>query len=291
MHWKDGIDATLWPQAVTYATHVYNNTLDNVVCPADAFTGSTVPQHRLMDVHVWVCPLYVLYPKIQGQKLPRWEPQSRRGIFLGLSQKHASEGPLVLNIGTGAITTQSHVVFDDIFTTVSSIERETEPPEHWVYVCLINSTHIMVDSPIENLGDEWLNEEELEIKRRRHNRDERIREATKQRYTGPSFEHPTREPSEDASPEVPSETRSQTTNAEAGSGARASTPRTSNQFAPVTDSTPGTEGVSTPPDTSQQGTELRRSTRSTAGKFQTDRYADEGEGKTVLRLCQQQHIR
>jgi hypothetical protein len=23
MHWKDGIDASLWPQAVTYATHVY----------------------------------------------------------------------------------------------------------------------------------------------------------------------------------------------------------------------------------------------------------------------------
>jgi hypothetical protein len=23
MHWKDGIDAPLWPQAVTYVTHVY----------------------------------------------------------------------------------------------------------------------------------------------------------------------------------------------------------------------------------------------------------------------------
>jgi hypothetical protein len=24
MHWKDAIDASLWPQAVTYATHIYN---------------------------------------------------------------------------------------------------------------------------------------------------------------------------------------------------------------------------------------------------------------------------
>jgi hypothetical protein len=74
---------------------------------------------------------------------------------LGLSLQHASEVPLVLNLGTGAITTQFHVVFDDLFTTVPSIERETEPPDHWADVCLENSTRIMMDSPIENLGDEW----------------------------------------------------------------------------------------------------------------------------------------
>jgi hypothetical protein len=33
MHWKDGIDATLWSQAVTYDAHVYNNTPENGVCP------------------------------------------------------------------------------------------------------------------------------------------------------------------------------------------------------------------------------------------------------------------
>jgi hypothetical protein len=94
---------------------------------------------------------------------------------LGLSEQHASEAPLVLNLSTGAITTQFLVVFDDIFTTVPSIERENEPPEHWADLCLENSTHIMVDSPIEHLGDEWLNEEELELKRRRQNWYERLR--------------------------------------------------------------------------------------------------------------------
>jgi hypothetical protein len=142
MHWKDGIDATLWPQAVAHADHVYNNTPKNGVCPADVFNGSVVSRRRLMDVHVWGCPLYVLGPKNQqGQKLPIWEPRSRRGIFLGLSLQHASEVPLVLNLGTGEITTQFHVVFDDLFTTVSSIERETEPPDHWADLCLENSTH------------------------------------------------------------------------------------------------------------------------------------------------------
>jgi hypothetical protein len=137
MHWKDGIDASLWPQVVTYATHVYNTTPKDGVCPADIFFGSSVPIHRLMDVHVWGCPVYVLDPKIQqGQNLPRWAPRSKRGMFLGLGQQHAIEVPLVLNLGTGSITTQCHVLFDDLFTTVSSIERDNEAPDHWVKLCL-----------------------------------------------------------------------------------------------------------------------------------------------------------
>jgi hypothetical protein len=162
IHWKDGIYASLWPQEVTYAAHIYNNTPKDGVCPAYIFTGSAVPRHRLMHLHVWVCPLYVLDPKIQqGQKLPRWEPRSKRGMFLGLSQKHAREVPLVLNLGTGSITTRFHVVFDDMFTTVPLIERETTPPDHWAQLCLENSTHIIFDSPPEHLNDECLTEEEL----------------------------------------------------------------------------------------------------------------------------------
>jgi hypothetical protein len=72
MHWKDGIDASLWPQSVTYATHVSNTTPKDGVCPAYIFFGSAVPRHKLMYLHVWGCPVYVLDPKIQqGQKLPR----------------------------------------------------------------------------------------------------------------------------------------------------------------------------------------------------------------------------
>jgi hypothetical protein len=88
-------------------------------------------------------------------------------MFLGLSQQHASEFPLVLNLDTGSITTQFHVVFDDhLFTTVPSIERDTALIDHWAELYLENSTHIMLDLPPEHLNDEWLTEEELEIKRR-----------------------------------------------------------------------------------------------------------------------------
>jgi hypothetical protein len=43
VHWKDGVDASLWPMNVTYAIHVYKNTPgDNAIFPADIFTGGTV---------------------------------------------------------------------------------------------------------------------------------------------------------------------------------------------------------------------------------------------------------
>jgi hypothetical protein len=53
---------------------------------------------------------------------------------------------LALNLGTGSITIQFHVVLDDLHTTVPSIERETALPDHWEERCLENSTHIMLDT-------------------------------------------------------------------------------------------------------------------------------------------------
>jgi hypothetical protein len=48
----------------------------------------------------------------------------------------------------------------------------------------------MLDSPPEHLNDDCLTAEKLEIRRRRQNRDERIREATEQRYGASSVLHP-----------------------------------------------------------------------------------------------------
>jgi hypothetical protein len=128
----------------------------------DIFTGSTIPRHRLMDTHVWGCPVYILDPKVQqGQKLPRWQPRSRQGIFMGLSKQHTSEVPQVLNIATGSITTQFHVVFDDQFTTVNSIAREEEAPCHWEELFLENSVQVITDYPDNYLHNDWLTKEEI----------------------------------------------------------------------------------------------------------------------------------
>jgi hypothetical protein len=71
-HWKSGVDSSLWPMAVTYAIHVYNDTPNaRNLCRADLCTGSTVPSHRLRDLHTWGCHVHILDPSLQaGKKLP-----------------------------------------------------------------------------------------------------------------------------------------------------------------------------------------------------------------------------
>jgi hypothetical protein len=58
---------------------------------------------------------------------------------MGLILQYASEVPHVLNLGTRSITMQFHVVFDDKFSTVISIEKETYTPPHWEELCLESS--------------------------------------------------------------------------------------------------------------------------------------------------------
>jgi hypothetical protein len=146
-HWKNGIDASLWPMAVKYATHQYNH-LPNAqgLCPADHFTGSTIPRHRLSQYpRVGMSGIRSRSSITSWKKLPRWQPRSRRGVFVGFSTLHSSEVPLVWNLQTGSITPQYHVVFDDYFSTVSSVERELDPPEHWADLCLEQTTYIPTD--------------------------------------------------------------------------------------------------------------------------------------------------
>jgi hypothetical protein len=193
LRWKTGIDSSLWPMAVNYATYVYNHTpKENGIAPADLFTGTQIPRHKLRDIHVWGCPVYVLDPTLQaGKKLPKWQPRSRRGLFVGLSDSHSSDVPLILNLSTGSISPQFHVVFDDSFSTVMSIGTEDDVPSFWEELCLESSHRIPLDegSPA-YLPDDCLNPSELEEKRRARARLDRIRAKT---YT-PTLEGQVTEP-------------------------------------------------------------------------------------------------
>ena len=88
---------------------------------------------KFHDLHVWGCALSVLDKTISdGKKLPHWKPRASQGIFVGLSPDHASNVPLVLNLDTGAITSQFHVVFDDWLCTVATsvMTSQTSIPLH-----------------------------------------------------------------------------------------------------------------------------------------------------------------
>jgi hypothetical protein len=123
IHWPDVASPQLWPMAVQHACFLWNHVPDpsTGLSPTDIFTKTRWPHKKFFDLHVWGCPVYVLDKSLQdGKKLPKWKPRSSRSVYMGLSHKHASSVPLVLNTATGSITPQFHVVFDDWFATVTT---------------------------------------------------------------------------------------------------------------------------------------------------------------------------
>ena len=92
------------------------------MAPIDVFTELLHFGYRdLQRLHVFGCPVYVLDLKLQdGKKLPKWERQSQRAIYLENSKAHGSTVALVLNIKTGKVSPQYHLIFDDDFSTIHS---------------------------------------------------------------------------------------------------------------------------------------------------------------------------
>ena len=127
--WPEQADLRLWPFAMDQAVHLWNNLPreKNGLSPMEIFTGVTrVEEHSsiIKKAHVWGCPVYALDPKLQdGKKLPKWDPRARRGLYLGASRNHSSTTVSnVLNLRTGHISPQFHLVFDDKFTTINNPE-------------------------------------------------------------------------------------------------------------------------------------------------------------------------
>ena len=90
--------------AVDYAVYLYNHLPNEQGIASVDFSGVTAPRHKLRDCYMWGAPAYVLDPVLQaGKNLPRWQPRSRCGIFVGFSQVHSSDVPLILNLRTGHI--------------------------------------------------------------------------------------------------------------------------------------------------------------------------------------------
>jgi hypothetical protein len=89
----------------------------------------------LSQYHPFGCPAYVLDARLQGgSKIPRWEPRSHVGVYLGHLPLHANNVALILNLSTGHVSPQYHVVYDDTFSTVDSIRTEKVPP-NWSTLC------------------------------------------------------------------------------------------------------------------------------------------------------------
>jgi hypothetical protein len=99
-------------------------------------------------------------------------------MFMGLSPKHSSDVPRILNLTSGHISPQFHVVFDDSFSTVESIGVDESAPEFWRDLVL--ESRMQVPCEVRegcemHLQDDWLTEDELDAKRRYNDRVAKVR--------------------------------------------------------------------------------------------------------------------
>ena len=101
----------------------------------------------------WGCPVYVLKPRLRdGGKIPKWDPQSRCGQYMGASLLHALTVGLIRNLQTGSITPLFHLIYDDYFETVhASAEDE---PECWPDLIMFQSHNSLTFD--DDVGFTWL---------------------------------------------------------------------------------------------------------------------------------------
>eukprot|EP00957_Ditylum_brightwellii_P149271 11368288-Ditylum_brightwellii.AAC.1 len=92
----------------------------------------------------WIQMLMVFHPlsTLQtgtGIGPPKWDTWPRVGVYLGHFLVDAGNIALVLNLQTGHVSPQYHVVFDDKFTTVPYRQSNEEQP-NWATIVAEHST-------------------------------------------------------------------------------------------------------------------------------------------------------
>lgn len=135
--WPEVINKSLWPFAYKAASRSQNkfNLDKNGHSPEEKLSGLKL-KHEIRNEHPLFCPVFVLDKSLQGSMggLPKWNPRANAGVYLGHSPDHASNVALVLNLATGLVSPQYHVVFDDHFSTVDFI-RSKRQPSNWEQLC------------------------------------------------------------------------------------------------------------------------------------------------------------
>ncbi len=172
LQWPDQSEKALWPLALEDAVHLHNNlpSQDTDLSPEELWMGLQSSHAALTHARVWGCPAYMLEPRLQdGKKIPKWEPRSRHGQFVGVSAQHASSVGVIRNLRTGNLSPQFHVVYDNFFETVHS--GDDQVPTGWEDLVTYSSDRVLIDeddpASIPELADEWVDDATLETPRRR----------------------------------------------------------------------------------------------------------------------------
>ena len=86
----------------------------------------------LKHIHTFGCPAFALQSALAaGKSIPKWNARARLEVYLGPSQRHAQSVASVLNLSTGLVSPQYHVIFDDFFKTSWFNRAEAQLPSAW----------------------------------------------------------------------------------------------------------------------------------------------------------------
>ncbi len=159
IHWPEQFSPDLWPFAIDQAVHIWNNLprTDTGLTPLEMFSGQTRPTNgAIQRARVWGCPVYVLDPTLQDQKkIPKWNPRSRLGVYLGCSPSHHNTVGRILNPTTGYISPQFHVAYDEKFETVfGTLTDRVFDAEFWTKLILSDAIdQRLTDYDLEHVDD------------------------------------------------------------------------------------------------------------------------------------------
>ena len=108
---------------------------------------------NISHYHTFGCPVYVLNARLQGAGfIPKWDEPARVGAYIGVSPIHAGNVSLILNLSTGHVSPQFHVVFDKTFSTVPSLKTGSFP-DLCTFICKNNRELATYEDF--NLADLW----------------------------------------------------------------------------------------------------------------------------------------
>jgi hypothetical protein len=152
-HLPDYITTMMWPFALKEAAYCLiwlSLWSDGQSCEATFFNVDK-DLFNPTAYHVFVSPCFVLDSELQSGIAgpPKWEHRSQLGIYVGHSSSHAGSVALVLNPCSGQVSPQFHVVFDDLYSTVSYLEKSEVPP-NWAN--LVESRREKVTEEVYNLA-------------------------------------------------------------------------------------------------------------------------------------------
>jgi hypothetical protein len=137
--WPQAVNAHLWPLfALCLAVHLRN--------AVTQIEGGFSPQqlcytqvHWMIhstpnkNTHLGVQSMSLMIIWLQtGNPHGKWKDCARVGVYLGHSPDHASTAVAhILNLTTGHVSAQFHLVFDDHFDTILTSKRRNLTPSLW----------------------------------------------------------------------------------------------------------------------------------------------------------------